>query len=165
MARCQESKIEFDFDAANEVYAHDSKCRCDGLHHRDENNLWPGVDFRIEDAVGPLWLEVKNWRVSSRNSYSRAMQSKAFAREMREKFLGTVAFLASRKDPNALPSPLTLVFLFQPPHGADRGLRGICHQLIRDQLHTALTPLNIAFAVVDIDVWNQRFPDFPARQI
>jgi hypothetical protein len=93
------------------------------------------------------------------------MRSKVFARELREKFLGTVAFLASKKDPNALPSPLTLVFLFQPPHAADHSLLGICQQLLRDQLHTALTPLNIRFAVVDLDGWNDRFPKYPARQI
>ena len=165
MPQCTESKIEFNFDSAFEVHTHDLNCRCEGDHQRDGNSLWPGVDFRIVDAEGALWLEVKNWRVSARNSYSRAMRSKMFAREMREKFLGTAAFLASRKDPNAMPSPLTLVFLFQGPHGADPRLRGICNQLVRDQLHSALNPLNIRFAIVDVDTWNQRFPDYPARQI
>jgi hypothetical protein len=165
MARCEESKIEFDFDVARQVHTHDMKCQCVGNYRRDDNSLWPGIDFRIEDAAGWLWLEVKNWRISARNSYSRKMQSEAFAREMREKFLGTAAFLASRKDPDALPRPLTLVFLFQPPHGADPGLRGIGYELIRNQIHTALTPLNISLAVVDVSIWNQRFPDYPAKQI
>jgi hypothetical protein len=165
MPVCKESGIEFDFNVAKQVHAHDMKCQCTGKYGRDDNSLWPGVDFRIEDAEGWLWLEVKNWRVSARNSYTRKMRSKAFAGEMREKLLGTAAFLASRKKPDAFPSPLTLVFLFQPPPSADPGLQGIAYQLIREQIHSALTPLNISFVVVDIARWNQKFPDYPAKQI
>ena len=165
MVRCEESKIVFRFDISSEVHTHDPNCHCDGTYFRDDNSLWPGVDFRLLDGAGWLWLEVKNWRISKRNAYARKMKDEAFAIEMREKFLGTAAFLASRKDPNALPRPLTLVFLFQPPYGADPGLRGIGYELIRNKIHNALTPLNISFAVVDVEIWNRKFPDYPANAL
>jgi hypothetical protein len=163
--RCEESRIEFDFNLAEKVFTHDINGQCTGEYGRDDNSLWPGVDFRLKDATGWIWLEVKNWRISARNTYMRKMKSKAFALEMREKFLGTAAFLASKKDPDALPRPLTLIFLFQPQHGADPALRSASQQFIRDQLRSALTPLDIRFAVLDIASWNNRFPDYPARQI
>ncbi len=165
MAVCNESKIEFNFDTAIRVYTHDLKCSCTGNYRSDGNSLWPGIDFRVLDHVGWIWLEVKNWRVSAHNEYPRKMKSETFAREMREKFLGTDAFLASKRDPDALPRPLMLIFLFQPQHGADPALKGAAQQLIRNQIHNALTPLNIKFAVLDVADWNRKFPDYPARQI
>lgn len=84
---------------------------------------------------------------------------------MREKLLGTASYLASRKDQHALPSPLVLIFLFQPIHNTDPALKLTCNQLMRNQQHGAFGPLEISFAVLDIVGWNQRFHEYPARLI
>lgn len=166
VTKCEESYIEFDFSAASHVFEHDTQCpRCKGVSQADGNSLWPGVDFRLWDDAGWIWLEVKNWRVSARNAYRKKMRSGAFAAEMREKFLGTAAYLAWRADAAALPAGLTLVFLFQPPAGADPVLRGVFLQLLRNQLHNALQPVGLRLALVDVSSWNDHFSIYPAKQI
>ena len=55
-----ESNIEFDFSAAKSLIEHDKTTPgvTGGSVHG--NNVWPGVDYCIEEASGEwIWLEVK----------------------------------------------------------------------------------------------------------
>ena len=165
MPICKESEIEFDFTAAQQVYKHDAEGNCQGTYLDDHNSLWPGVDFRLQDAHGTIWIEVKNWRVASHNAYARKMKSEAFALEMRDKFLGTAAFLAWHGYTMPAPQSLLLVFIFQPPYSADPALRGAFTELLRNKLHSGLNKLGVRWAVVDIATWNQKFTIYPAEQV
>ena len=94
MKNCVESNIKFDFSLARTVCEHDTTTpKCDEGTTPDRNTYWPGVDFRIEDEDGWIWLEVKDWRGRMPGSFVHKMRSKAFAEQMRGKFLGTTAFL------------------------------------------------------------------------
>ncbi len=160
-----ESRIEFDFTRAAAVAPHDKSAPGHG------NNIWPGVDFCLQDGAEQLWLEVKSWhpahiaarnRGGSRRSFLSKMKSKAFTQEMRNKFLGTTAFLAWT-DQFAL-APTRFILLFQPPRPLDAALLVTFQSRIKAQvpnLRTWQQPIFIA--VLDLGEWNRRYPDYPAR--
>jgi hypothetical protein len=159
-----ESNIEFDFSRATQVIEHDKQAG-------DGNSVWPGVDFRIEDPPGWIWLEVKSWdpthiaparRGGTRWSFICKMKSKPFAAEMRNKFLGTTAFLAWT---NAFPlSDTRYIILFVPPKPLDKALLGTHNQLLRGHFpKTAPWAQPIRVSVLTIAEWNLRFPQYPAH--
>ena len=160
-----ESRIEFDFTQATSVTSHDAR---PGGHG---NSVWPGVDFCIEDDGEWIWLEVKSWdptqtpakdRGGRRWSFICKMKSKAFTKEIREKFLGTTAFLTWR---NIFPSaPTRFILLFQPPHALDSALLVTFQSRVKSQIQNLRSWAEPVFvAVLDTAEWNRRYPHYPAR--
>ena len=162
MPTCIESGIEFDFSLARTVCEHDmTTSKCYGVSHPDGNTGWPGVDFRVEDEYGWIWLEVKHWQGRMRGSFAHKVQDKDYAAEMRGKFLGTTAYLAW----NGMftPAPLRYVLLFEPPTSSDRYLLAPFQDLVRKEMNAAIK-LKIRVLVMSIDSWNDVFDRFPARK-
>ena len=160
-----ESRIEFDFTGAASVVQHDKPAPGHG------NSVWPGVDFCIEEPPDWIWLEVKNWdpthiaareRGGSRWSFICKMKSRSFTKEVREKFLGTTAFLAWIGAFN--PAPTRFILLFQPPRALDSALLVTFQTRIKSQVpNLALWQQPIFVAVLDLAEWNWRYPQYPAR--
>ena len=169
-----ESNIAFDFAAARTVIEHDKIRPTHPGGRTYGNNVWPGVDFCIEETTGEwIWLKVKSWnpkhiaahrRGGTRWSFICKMKSKEFAKEMRGKFLGTTAFLALRNTLSV--APIQFVMLFEPPKPLDSALVGS-----RATRMQSLIPNRpdwtqpVYVAVLTMDEWNVRFPDYPARII
>jgi hypothetical protein len=162
-----ESSIEFDFTQAISVIEHDRPAPGHG------NSTWPGVDFCITEQGGWIWLEVKNWdptyiapnrRGGSRWSFVSKMRSKSFSRDMRNKFLGTTAFLAWRG--LFAPVSMQLVLLFQPPQPLDTALL-VTLQTRMSSLVPNLSVWThpIYVSVLDLTEWNLRYRQYPARLI
>jgi hypothetical protein len=159
-----ERQMEFDLTAAVSVTKHDAQ-------GGRGNNLWPGVDFRIEQPSEWIWLEVKSWdpthiqakdRGGTRWSFICKMRSKVYTKEMRGKFLGTSAFLAWT---NALPLATTrYVLLFQPPQPLDSALLGTLMTRLQSQIpNLPIWAAPITVSVLNLEQWNVRFPQYPAR--
>lgn len=159
--KCVESGIEFDFSSATEVHEHDRTVpNCSGNTSADGNNAWPGVDFRIRDDDGWIWLEVKHWPRGP-GRFAGKMKSKAFALEVRDKFLGTTAHLAWRGQFTAVN--VRYILLFQPPPTADPALLTPFADLIRRALPVAHVQA-VRLALMSLDEWTQRFEAYPARR-
>jgi hypothetical protein len=166
---CSEGNIEFDFSSARTVFEHDKTTpNCDDGSTPDGNTGWPGVDFRIEDSSGWIWLEIKDWKGKMRGSYRWKMSNKAFAEEMRAKFLGTTAHLAWTN--RFVSSPVRYVLLFEPPRGFDAHLLGPFQDLVRREMNVGgrlpIRTLVISLNRNDRGIagWNDVFDDFPARK-
>lgn len=167
-----ESNIEFDFTAATTVIEHDKLTPTHSGGSVHGNNVWPGVDFCIEETSGGwIWLEVKSWdptrivpnrRGGSRRSFICKMRSNEYAKEMRGKFLGTTAFLAWK---NALSlAPTQFVLLFEPPHPLDVALLGSRITKMRSLLpNRPYWAQPISVAVLTVSQWNLRYVPYPAR--
>lgn len=160
-----ESRIEFDFTSASAAVQHDKPAPGHG------NSVWPGVDFCIEDGGEWIWLEVKSWdpapipakdRGGMRWSFICKMKSKAFTKEIREKFLGTTAFLTWS---NIFPlAPTRFILLFQPPHTLDSALLGTLQTRVKSQIpNLRIWAEPVSVAVLDTAEWNRRYPQYPAR--
>ena len=160
-----ESGIEFDFTNAVSVVQHDKPAPGHG------NSVWPGVDFCIEEPPDWIWLEVKSWdpariapkdRGGNRRSFICKMKSKAFTKEMRDKFLGTTAFLTWR---GIFPlAPTRFILLFQPPHVLDSALLVTFQSRIKSQVpNLSLWQAPVFVAVLYLAEWNRRYPQYPAR--
>ena len=90
------------------------------------------------------------------------MKSKVFALEMRNKFLGTTAFLAWTN--TFTSAPTRFVLLFQPPHPLDAALLVTFQNRIKSQVpNLQVWHEPIFVAVLDLEEWNRRYPDYPAR--
>ena len=160
-----ESRIEFDFSQAINAVQHDKPAPGHG------NSVWPGVDFCLQDGAEQFWLEVKSWdpahlapkdRGGNRRSFLCKLKSKAFMSEMRSKFLGTTAFLAWTN--NFTPAPTRFVLLFQPPRPLDAALLVTFQSRIKAQVpNLRAWQQPIFVAVMDLDEWNRRYPEYPAR--
>lgn len=162
MRKCVESQIEFDFSAARSVFEHDTtSSKCQGTSSADGNTFWPGVDFRVEDDRGWIWLEVKNWRGRMRGSFASKLKSRPFADEMRGKFLGTAAYLAYSG--TFVPAPIRYVLLFKPPTTPDEALLATFQDLVRAEM-SAPRRLNISVYVWNLNTWNHEFPDYQAKR-
>lgn len=160
-----ESRIEFDFTSAAAAVQHDKPAPGYG------NSIWPGVDFCIQDGSDWIWLEVKSWdpthtpakdRGGRRWSFICKMKSKTFTKEIREKFLGTTAFLAWR---DIFPlAPTRFILLFQPPHTLDSALLVTFQSRVKAQIpNLSVWAEPIFVAVLDTAEWNRRYPNYPAR--
>ncbi len=160
-----EKRMEFDFTNAVSAVPHDNRAGGQG------NSVWPGVDFCLQDGPDWIWLEVKSWdptniapkdRGGTRWSFICKMQSKSFAKEVRDKFLGTTAFLAwSGTFPLA---PTRFILLFEPPRPLDAALLVTFQSRIKAQVpNNARWQQPISVSVLDLSQWNNRFPDYPAR--
>lgn len=162
MKTCVEGDIEFDFSLARTVREHDTTMpKCDEGSAPDGNTYWPGVDFRIEDDNGWIWLEVKDWRGRMAGSFGHKMRSKDYAEQMRGKFLGTTAFLAWNQTFQS--DPVRYILLFEPPTTFDRSLLAPFQDLVRKEMNAA-GRLNINTYVMRLDGWNAVFDYFPARK-
>ena len=160
-----ESNIEFDFTRAASAIQHDKPTPGHG------NSIWKGVDFCIQDGEEQLWLEVKSWdpshiapmrRGGSRRSFLCKMKSRAFTAEILLKFLGTTAFLAWTN--NFTLAPTTYVLLFQPPRPLDAALLVTFQSRIASRIsRPKIWHKPIFVAVLNLDEWNQRYPEYPAR--
>ncbi len=162
MRKCAESGLEFDFSKAHVVYEHDrTSAKCDGSSTADGNTYWPGVDFRIEEDTGWIWLEIKNWRGRMQGSFRAKLMSKAYAEEMRSKFLGTTSFLAWN---NAFTSgSVRYILLFEPPTPFDRALLAPFQDFVRQEMSHP-DKLDIRTYVFDVRSWNTVFTDYPVRK-
>ncbi len=168
MKQCVEGDIVFDFSLARTVFEHDTTAtKCDGGSTPDGNTGgWKGVDFRLEDDEGWIWLEIKDWRGQMRGSYSYKMQNRKFAVEMRYKFLGTTAHLAWKS--MFTPVPVRYVLLFEPPTTADHYLLAPFQDLIRKEMYTG--HFDIRTFVMSVNGngkllgWNDVFDYFPAHK-
>lgn len=163
MRKCRESDIEFDFSNALQVFEHDTtSSKCEGDSIADGNTVWSGVDFRVEDNAGWIWIEVKNWRgTKGKSDYLSKLKSKPFAEPMRAKFLGTTAFLAWNG--NFDIAPLHYVLLFEPHPRADRSLNAPFQDLIRSELPIP-NRLDIKVFVMNVSKWNETYPEYPAKK-
>lgn len=160
-----ESNIEFDFTHAVGAIQHDKPAPGHG------NSVWKGVDFCVQDGSEQLWLEVKSWdpayyparrRGGTRWSFICKMKSEAFTTEMLFKFLGTTAFLTWTN--NFTLAPTTYVLLFQPPRPLDAALSGTFQSRIASRVsRPKIWHQPIYVAVLDLDEWNRRYPEYPAR--
>ena len=162
-----ESGIEFDFTKALFVKEHDKPLSPTS----DGNTIFGGVDFRIEDAQGLLWIEVKSWHLSRFSSKDRGgqtrsflakMQSKSLPLTIRSKFLGTTAFYAWNAIP--LPEKLRFVILLEPPRSQDMALM----VAFQDRMRSKMNPprswrLKLTLNVVTLAGWNLYFSDYPAH--
>lgn len=172
-----ESKIEFDFSRAKSFRKHDNV-----------NNLWPGVDFEIEGQDGAwIWLEIKNWeppdldprrRGGQRWSFLCKMRSdgkrqgkkrRSFFQDLREKFLGTSAFLSLTK--SHPQTQIQFVVLIESPKLTSE-LLGHCinrmDSLIPGQISKKANtrwPIGVNVSVVNVAEWNNSFPDYPAKTL
>lgn len=160
-----EQTLEIDFTNAVSVVPHDNRPGGQG------NSIWPGVDFCLQDGPDWIWLEVKNWdpthiapnrRGGTRWSFICKMQSKTFTKEVRDKFLGTTAFLAWT---GTFPlAPTRFILLFEPPHALDAALLVTFQTRLKAQIPDhVLWQQAVHVAVLNLAQWNQRFPDYPAR--
>ncbi len=160
-----ESRIEFDFTSAAAAVQHDKPAPGHG------NSIWPGVDFCVDDGGEWIWLEVKSWdpahipakdRGGMRWSFICKMKSKTFTKEIRDKFLGTTAFLAWR---DIFPlAPTRFILLFQPPHTLDSALLVTFQSRVNSQIPSLrLWAEPVSVAVLDTAEWNRRYPQYPAR--
>lgn len=165
-----ESNIEFDFTAALRVLEHD-KALDPANPLRQGNTTWPGVDFCLEEVSGWIWLELKNWdpahvdprrRGRDRWSFICKMKSDTFAKDMRNKFLGTTAFLAWT---NAFPlAPIRFIMLFEPPYPMDSALLGSRTLRMRDHIpNRRIWQQPVHVSVLTLREWKLRFPHYPAR--
>lgn len=163
MRKCRESEIEFDFSNALQVFEHDTTVsNCEGDSIAEGNTVWPGVDFRIEDSDGEIWIEVKNWRgTKGKRNYLSKMKSRSFAEEMRAKFLGTTAFLAWNG--NFRKALLHYALLFESHPKADPCLLGPFNDLLRSQLPIP-NRLEIKVFVMNLEKWNETYPEYPAKK-
>ena len=95
-------------------------------------------------------------------SFICKMKSKSFTKEMRDKFLGTTAFLTWRGI--FPPAPTRFVLLFQPPRPLDSALLVTFQTRIKSQIpNLSLWQEPIYVAVLDLAEWNRRYPQYPAR--
>ncbi len=167
-----ESNIELDFAAAKTVIEHDKQTPSYPGGRVNGSALWPGVDFCIEELPGDwLWLEVKSWdpapiapnrRGGSRWSFICKMRSSEYAKEMRNKFLGTSAFLAWQNQ--FILAPTRLILLFQPPKPLDAALLGAQVTRMRSlipNLRRWAQPITVS--VLTVSEWNLRFRSYPAK--
>ena len=160
-----EDDVEFDFTRAVSVIAHDERPGGQG------NNIWKGVDFCLQDGPDQIWLEVKSWnpahiaprsRGGSRRSFLSKMKSRAFTQEVRNKFLCTTAFLAWTGAFTLAPT--RFILLFQPPRPLDAALLVTFQSRIKSQVpNLKAWHQPIYVAVLDLDEWNRRYPEYPAR--
>lgn len=162
MSAFVESDLEFDFTASPYAVKHDAV-----------NQVFPGVDFIVDEITRWLWLEVKNWEGSSvparrrggqRRSFLAKLNSKTyFTDTLRAKFTGTAAYLALT---NAHPSKeiLYVALLESPRMDSALMLRANdrLNQLVkRDKIWHI--PVNAA--VMNLAEWQTRFPIYPTRAI
>ena len=161
-----ESNITFDFTSAAAVIEHDRTVSAVPGGRVHGNSIWPGVDLCIEQPSGEwIWLEVKNWdprhiapsrRGGSRWSFICKMRSNQFLKEMRVKFLGTMAYLAWT---GSLPTaPVQFVLLFEPPKLLDSALVGSRMTRLRELIRNlARWAHPIRVSVLTLVEWNARF--------
>jgi hypothetical protein len=167
MSIFQESGIEFDFSQAITLIKYD-----------EENRVFPSIDFLITDLQGQLWIEIKSGRLSRFPARFRGGQRRAFlakmkqrkdqpfARELREKFMGTCTYLALTGNPPA--SSICYIMLLESMP-TDKALR--IHMMDRMQkllrTNTRKPPWIYPVSVVVLDVaeWNARLPEYPARLV
>ena len=158
----QESGIEIDLTASASCAKHDAS-----------NNVWPGVDFAIEDSTDWIWLEIKNWEPSGLPSQRRGgqrwsflckLKSGVFYREvLRAKFIGTSAFLAlTNNHPRAT---IRYIVLLESPR-LDAAMKLHATNRLRSLIPRRgpwTHPVEVA--VVDLADWNRLYPQYPARQV
>jgi hypothetical protein len=156
-----ESEIEIDLTHAIKYDKHDAV-----------NNVWPAVDFIIDNGAEYLWLEIKNYEQSSiplrrrggqRWKFLCEMRGKPFFRELRGKFLGTTAYLSFTGD---MPTkPIVYIILLESPK-LDSALKQRAMDRMRELLrpHHTWTP-SIAVAVVNVADWNALYPHYPAKTL
>lgn len=164
MPRLTESGIEFDLTAAR------SACRHDSVPGHG-NRRWPGVDFCVEDADGLLWIEVKNWwppglpphrRGPSRRSFLCSLRNGVLSRRLRDKLLGTTAYLTWIQRPPA--EDLRFVVVLEPVQEVDCALL----LALNDKLSSfARGPwaYQITCSAMNVEQWNARFPEYTARLV
>jgi hypothetical protein len=142
--------------------------------HDTINSIWGGVDFIIEETDRQIWLEMKNWNAKDieeerrdevRASFLSKMASNEYQNYLRGKFWGTCSFLTlTGMPPNA---PILYVLLLEPTP-KDSILRENMMKNMRSKLPpngVTARPWrhSISVVVVDVDEWNSRFPQYPAR--
>ena len=169
-----ESGIEFDFSSAKTLIEHDKTSPTYPVGRVSGSAIWPGVDFLIEEASGEwIWLEVKSWNPSridperrggSRRSFICKMKSAKFSLEMREKFLGTTAFLAWKNE--FTPATTRFILLFEPPKPLDSALLGSQNLKMRGLIPNRRDWVKPIYAsVMTLREWNLRFRDYPSKVI
>jgi hypothetical protein len=162
-----ESGIDFDFRTAVDLKRHDRPVAQGG----EGNTIWNGVDFRVLDSVGWVWVEVKSWnpgriapryRGGNQRRFVGRMRSREFGLELRAKFLGTTSFLAWTGA--FLPAPVTYVVVLQPPRPLDKALMGTFATRVRAAFpNPGPWTQALSVAVVDLADWNALYPHFPAK--
>lgn len=82
---------------------------------------------------------------------------------MRSKFIATTAFLAWT---NQFPlAPTVFVLLLEPPKPVDAALLLAFGHRMHNHIYSPRWAHMLSVAVMDLNEWNARFPDYPARKI
>lgn len=163
MSNVEESGIAFDFTAAHSLVKHDA-----------QNQVWPAVDFLIEEAESWVWLEIKNWepatlpephRETARQKFLEDITRQSYFRDLREKFFGTCTFLTLTGQPPT--QKILYVVLIESPR-FDPALKLQAMKRLQDamptqQKGTVWATIPFAVVVVDLAEWNRRFSEYPAK--
>ncbi|MCA0360625.1 MAG: hypothetical protein LCH41_06185 [Armatimonadetes bacterium] len=166
MRQMRESGITFDFAEMKSVVRQDSKA--DGGHE-----CWSGIDFRCVTATGEhLWIEIKNFDLSrfpprfrggKQREYVGKISSKSLAREIRDKFLGTAAYLGLTGTLER--QPILYVAIVEPPRAVDKALLlGLSDQLAGFLQKRLPWTSPASLIVMSLDEWNKIYTEFPAEK-
>lgn len=157
----RESDIEFDFTAALNAHKHD-----------DINEVFPDIDFILEEPTVEIWLEVKNWEGSSvtpnrrggqRRAFLARMRSKEYFKEtLRGKFVGTVAYRCLM---NQHPTKdIHYIVLLESPR-MDSALMFHATNRMRGLIVRRNWKVGVTVSVMNLSEWNARFPQYPAVSV
>ncbi len=148
--------------------------RHDALDNGDGNNVWPGIDIRVEIPGRHLWIEVKSWNIPDlqdetlKTRISKDFQSKLATKKMEKfrddifgKFLGTTSFLSWSGI--GIPENVTYIILLQPPTRSGSALLGPFQTRLREHFKNAVSTKwgrRIKYQVMDVDAFRKAFPDY-----
>lgn len=165
MSIFREPPFEFDFTAAPACFRHDEPLPHDG------NNVWPGVDFSVQEHSRQLWIEVKSWsfkailKKAERHKASRDWRLKVASDSLRDaivaKFIGTTAYL--HWSGIGLPERVDYIVLLEPPNRSSRPLLGPLRDRLRDEFKKANSRpwgTKISYEVVDLNGFRARCPRY-----
>jgi hypothetical protein len=168
-----ESGFAFDFSAAVGSVVHDKDAPHDG------NTFWPGVDFRVLETDGQVWIEVKSWSFKTiidkieRQQAKKDFAAKMIARSADEfrddivaKFLGTTCYLYWSG--LELPQRVNYIVFLEPPDRGSRALLGPFQDRLRNQFKSAQARpwgRRIQYRVVDLAEFQKAFPKYPVTRL
>ena len=169
MAILTESGIQFDFGDTRVIVPYDPNRLEDEM---DSAHPWKNIDFRIQISENEwIWLEVKclpnnippEHRQKQEEHFLEKLNSGQLVSELRNKFLGTTAYLSWSKEFHLVKTHY--ICLLEAP-----GVLNIAHlKTLNDQLSRDIPNLGwaveLSTIVLDLKLWNKRFSHFKAQKL
>ena len=151
-----ESGIEFSYAAPASFVKLDV-----GDHSRSG---WKGVDFVIDEGKAWIWLEVSNYRYDRlRHIRISNMNRNRLFDELLGKYLGTTSFLAHKGD--FVCKPLLYALILEVP-SFDSSLLNASLDRMRNYVRpSGPWKCPVQAAVMNLESWNDRFPEYEARRL